>query len=277
VKKLSLIITAFIFVLSLSSVSLADMTADDIITKHLENTGGIDNYKNIKSVKFIGKGFAQQMTFEITLVKKAPNLYAMNWNSEMANIEMGSDGKEVWQLFPGATGYIMTSEEDLPSALEGYLMNPYLDYKKRGATAKLIGEEQVKGAETYKVEYVQAAGDTVYSYFDKTNFNLLKQSSGEGDVVFSKFKKVGNFTFPHTMNIYQAGQTIMMVFKSIEIDGDVDNAMFVAPADSMRAPPEFMEKIKQAQKDQEAAKKAAEADEEEVKTELKEEVKDEGK
>ena len=267
-KKFSLIFTAFIFVLSLASIALADMTADEIITKHLEMTGGLDNYKNLQSIKYMGKGFAQQMSFDITVVNKAPNKYAMQWHSDMADVEMGTDGKEVWQMFPGAPGYIMTPAEDLPQTLEGYLISPYVDYKERGATAKLVGEEQVKGADAYKIEYVKASGDTTYQYFDKTNFNLLKQSSDDIEIVFSKFKKVGDFTLPHSMTIYQGGQTMMMVFKDVEINGEVDESMFVAPADSLRAPAEFMEQMKKAMEAQQAQQK-----QEESKTETKEEPK----
>ena len=251
-KKLSLIFTAFIFVLSLASIALADMTADEIITKHLEMTGGLDNYKNLKSIEYSGKAFAQQMSFDVLMANETPNKYAMKWSSEMANVEMGSDGKENWALYPGVPGYIMTDEEDLAAALESHLITPFLDYKERGATAKLVGDEQVKGAEAYKIEYVTATGDTTYQYFDKSNFNLLKQSSAEGEVVFSKFKKVGDFTLAHTMNIYEGGQTIMMVFKDVTINGDIDESLFTAPADSLRASPEIMEQIKKAMEAQKA-------------------------
>jgi hypothetical protein len=163
------------------------------------------------------------------------------------------------------------SKEDLPKQLEGMLMNPYLDYKDRGATAKYVGDEQVKGVDAYKVEYIQASGDTSYLYFDKTNFNILREQSSEGDMLFEKFKPVEGFTLPHKMTTSQGGQRIMMVITNVEINPDLPASLFEAPPDSLRAPQEVVDQLKAQQeaamKQQQEASQKQEQEAEQQKTE----------
>ncbi len=254
-RKLLTVWVALVFVLSLSVVSSAQMTGDEVIQKYLENTGGMENYKNMESMKMEGKAFFGQMSGDFVLAQEAPNKHFMKWTSDQFEVEVASDGEQIWSKYPMVPGYIFAEEEDLPEQLEGMMMNPYLDYKERGAKAELVGEEKVKGQDAYNVRYIQAAGDTINLYFSKANFNLLKQSSGEGDQLFEKFKEVDGFTMPYKMTSSQGGQRIMTIIRSIEINPDLADSLFVAPPDSLRAPQEVVDQLKA---QQEAAKKAAE-------------------
>ncbi len=258
-KKLLTLSMAAIFILSLAAVSSAQMTGDQIIQKYLENTGGLDNYKNLKSERMEGKAFIGQMSGDLVLSREMPGKYCMNWNSDQFSITVASDGKQIWQQIPMVPGYVFVEEKDLPKQLEGMLMNPYLNYKDRGASAKFVSDTTVKGIDAYKVEYVQASGDTSYIYFDKSNFNILRERSSEGDMLFEKFKPVDGFTFPHKMTTSQGGQRIMMVITTVEINPDLPDSIFEAPPDSLRAPQEVIDQLKAQQeaamKQQEAAKK----------------------
>jgi outer membrane lipoprotein-sorting protein len=250
---------AVIFVLSLAAVSSAQMTGDEIIQKHLEKTGGLDNYKNLQSEKMEGKAFIGQMPGDLVLSREMPAKYNMSWKSDQFSVTVASDGKQIWQQIPMVEGYIFSEGEDLPKQLEGMLMNPYLDYKDRGASAKYIGDEKVKGIDTYKVEYIQATGDTAYLYFDKSNFNILRQQSSEGDMLFEKFKPVDGFTIPHQMTTSQGGQRIMMIITNVEINPELPDSIFEAPPDSLRAPQEVVDQLKA---QQEAAMKQQEQQQE---------------
>lgn len=246
-KKLLILAMAAVFVLSLAAVSSAQMTGDQIIQKYLEKTGGLDNYKNLKTERLEGKAFIGQMSGDLTLSREMPGKYCMNWNSDQFTVTVASDGQKIWQQIPMVPGYIFAEEKDLPKQLEGMLMNPYLDYKDRGATAKFVGDETVKGTDAYKVEYVQASGDTTYLYFDKANFNILREQSSDGDMLFEKFKPVDEFSIPHKMTTTQGGQRVMMVITKVEINPELPDSIFTAPPDSLAAPPEVLEQLKQQQ------------------------------
>ncbi|NIP44430.1 MAG: hypothetical protein GWO41_10065 [candidate division Zixibacteria bacterium] len=254
-RKLLTLTVSLIFVLSLTVVSHAQMTGDEIIQKYLENTGGMENYQNLNTLKMEGKSFMGQVSGDIVLAQKAPNMQYMKWSSPQFEVLVASNGEQIWSKYPTVPGYIFVEEEDLPKQLEGMRISPYIDYKERGAKAELVGEEKVKGQDAYNVRYIQAAGDTTTLYFAKSNFHLLKTSSDDGEQLYEKYKEVDGFTMPHKMTSSQAGQRIMTVITSIEINPELADSLFVAPPDSLRAPQEIVDQLKA---QQEAAKKAAE-------------------
>jgi len=255
VRKLLTLAVSLIFVLSLTVASYAQMTGDEIIQKYLENTGGMENYQNLKTLKMEGKSFLGQASGDIVLAQMAPNKHYMKWSSPQFEVLVASDGEQIWSKYPTVPGYIFAEEEDLPKELEKMRISPYIDYKERGAKAELVGEEKVKGQDVYNVRYIQAAGDTTNLYFAKSNFYLLKASSPQGEQVYEKYKEVDGFTMPHKMTSSQAGQRIMTVLTSIEINPELADSLFAAPPDSLRAPQEIVDQLKA---QQEAAQKAAE-------------------
>jgi hypothetical protein len=250
VKRLLSVLTAAVFVLSFASAALADMTADDVIAKHLEKTGGIENYKKMNTLRMTGKAFIGQMTADFSIENQMPNLFHMKFVSEMFTMETASDGKDVWQQMPMVEGFIFADSADLPKQLERMRMNPYLDYKERGVKVKLVGEEPVKGADCYKLEWIAASGDTSYIYFDKENFYEVKKVEAEAEILNAKFKEVDGFTFPHKMTQTMGAQRLMFIINTIETNVELEPSLFVAPPDSLRAPPEVVEQIKKMQEQQ---------------------------
>jgi len=250
VKKLLAVLTAAVFVLSFASAALADMTADEVIAKHLEKTGGIDNYKKLNTMKMTGQAFIGQYTADFSIENQAPNLFHMKFVSEVFTMETASDGKDVWQQMPMVEGFIFTDSADLPAQLERMKMHPFLDYKECGVNAKLVGEEPVKGADCYKLEWVTASGDTSYMYFNKENFNLVKKIEAESETLLTKFKEVNGFIFPHKMTQNIGAQRLMFIIKTIETNIELEPSLFVAPPDSLRAPPEVIEQLKKMQEQQ---------------------------
>ena len=250
VKRLFAVLTAAVFVLSFASVAQADLTADEIIAKHLEKTGGIDNFKKLKTMRMTGKAFIGQMTADFTIENQAPDLFHMKFVSDMFTMETASDGKQVWQQIPMVEGYIFADSADLPPQLERMRMHPFLDYKERGVKTRLVGEEPVKGADCYKLEWIAASGDTSYMFFDKENFNLVKKIEAESETLLAKFKKVNGFTFPHKMTQNMGAQRLMFIINTISTNVELEPSLFVAPPDSLRAPPEVMEQLKKMQEQQ---------------------------
>jgi hypothetical protein len=230
-----------------ASVVLADMTADDIINKYLESTGGIENHKDMKSMQMEGKAFMEQMPFDIFIANRAPNSFFMKFYSDMFTVIQATNGEEAWALQPMIEGYIFLEGEELEGMLEQAQLNPYLNYKERGGSMKLLGEEPVTGQDCYKIEFIKPTGDTTHLFFAKDNFHLLKETSHNNSMLYAKYKEVGGFQFPHKITMMPQGQRIMMVINSIEVDPELHDSLFTPPADSLRADPEALEKMKQMQ------------------------------
>jgi len=56
-----------------SSAILNAQTADEIIDTYLENTGGKDAWRKVKSMKITGNGAQMGMNFPLTVYAKYPN------------------------------------------------------------------------------------------------------------------------------------------------------------------------------------------------------------
>lgn len=250
-RKLIAILTAVVFMTLAASVALADMTADEIITKYLESTGGVENYKNLKSTVMQGKAFMQQQPFDIYVANRAPDQFYMKFSSDMMQIINATDGKQAWQLLsPFVEGYIFMEGDDLQRMIEQGRMNPYLDYKERGGKMTLLGEEPVKGSDCFKIEYIKPSGDTSHLFISKDNFHLMKESSNNGSVLYAKHKEVDGFDFPHKLTMMQQGQRIMMIVNSIEVNPELPDSLFTPPADSLKADPAVVEQMRKAQQQQ---------------------------
>lgn len=258
-RKLSIAVIAVIIALFAGSVAVADMTADEIITKYLENTGGIDTHKNVKSMKMEGKAFMQQMPFDIFIANREPAQSYMKFSSDMFEIINGTDGEQAWQKVPMVEGFIFMDGEDLKRSIEQARINPYLDYKERGGKMTLLGEEPVKGSDCYKVEYIKPIGDTTHLYFSKDNYHLLKETNPNVSMLYAKYKEVGEgLEFPHKMTILQQGQRIMMVVNNIEINPELHDSLFTPPPDSLKADPAVLEQMKQMQQQQQQQQEGGE-------------------
>ena len=61
--------TLFIALLILALTPLNAQTADEIINNYFENTGGLENWKNLNSIKFTGEVNMGQMVLPIEMIQ----------------------------------------------------------------------------------------------------------------------------------------------------------------------------------------------------------------
>ena len=113
-KNLKSLIVFMLFVFVGYSMSSAQ-TADEILKKHFENTGGIDKWKTVKTIK--SKGIyglpAQGIEVDFEATQKFPNKLRRDMSFGGQEIVMGFDGKEMWMInpFQGGTEPQLMPEE----------------------------------------------------------------------------------------------------------------------------------------------------------------------
>src|SRR5687767_11053919 len=97
-RKLFLSLMFVGFVLAVNA-----QTADEILNKYFANTGGVDKWKAVKTMKMEAKVATPQGDLPIVMLAKAPNKSKMTINVQGKEIvQQAYDGQTAWTLNPFA-------------------------------------------------------------------------------------------------------------------------------------------------------------------------------
>jgi len=244
-KRLKIGILAIL--LGIGSLYAQDVTVDEIIENYSENTGGKENWKNLKGIKMTMKLSAQGMELPIEVVNLADGRQYQKVTVQGNEIfQQVYDGEILWN-----TNFMNMSKEksdaettaNFKPDLNDFPESLY-DYKAKGYTAELVGTEIIEGTETYKVKLVKEqktfngtpTDDIVFYYFDMEAFVPIAQESliptgpQAGQMSFSTqsdFQEVDGLYFPFSMTQgIKGGPSQPITVVSIELNPEVDEAIF---------------------------------------------------
>jgi outer membrane lipoprotein-sorting protein len=232
------------FILLATSFAAFAQTADEIVAKHIEATGGAEKWKALKSMEMVNKFNVQGMDIESKSVIV---------NGKSSRTDVALMGQEIISVIDGETGWAQqpammggTGEpEDMPGALvkEGRkqinLGGSLLNYKENGSTVELVGKEKLDGVDVYHLKLTEKGGDVTNLFLSTSNYYTLKSSGKrnvqgkeiDAEVTYSNFKQVEGLTFPHTMEVPSPmGGTMTMETDSIKLNPKVDETIFKKPA-----------------------------------------------
>lgn len=186
-KKLILV-----FTLLYSSIALAQ-TAQEIITKNIEATGGLSKWKLLNSITLQGKlvlGLKDE--YPIKIYQQRPNL-----TKTVITIE----GKEnIIEAYDGTKGYAMNYANNKLQEFANYqpesFDTDFIDFEAKGFSAKVLGKDKVDDRLCYKIELTKNVNKTIY-YFDTENYMLLKETKKGETLFYSDFKKVNGLVMPY--------------------------------------------------------------------------------
>lgn len=243
--KISIALIAFAL-----AIPLQAQTADEILANYFENTGGLENWKNLEGIKMTAK--VNQGGMEIPL-----EIYQLKDGRQMTKINF--QGKEIKQgVFDGETLWstnfmTMKAEKSDAEQTANFKLNTndfpdsFVDYKDKGYTVELMGKETIDGAETFKIKLVKEPimvdgnqeDDISFYFFDVDNFvpiavqSEIKTGQGKGqtgETTMSDYQEVDGLYFPHSMTQgIKGGQGQPITIDSIELNPEVDEAWFAFP------------------------------------------------
>jgi hypothetical protein len=236
-KKL---LALFIALTALLAVpAMAEMTAEEIIAKHIEASGGEAAMRAVKSMYMKGSMFMQGMPMDLQVYTVLPDksYYAVSSNGAVLGAA-GTNATDAWSTQMGQTFTLAGKQKDEVKKQADQFT--FLDYKKKGSSVKYLGEDMVKGAKAYKVEVVSASHDTSTYFFDATSYYLVREKSGMGTSNMSNHKKIGDLVFPTKMmtQIEAGGQSMqqMITIDSIAVNVPIADSLFVMPKDAKPMP-----------------------------------------
>jgi outer membrane lipoprotein-sorting protein len=243
----NLLVLLFLFIGITASQA---QTADEILAKYFENTGGLAKWKELQGIKMAAK--VNQGGLEIPLV-----IVQMKDGRQMTSITF--QGKEIKQgVYDGtslwSTNFMtMKAEKSDAETLEifksslGDFPDPFLNYKERGYQVELLGKETIDGSETFKIKLTKKpimvdgkpTDNIAFYYFDTENYVPLMSESevrvgpNKGVIAQTKmsdYQEVGGFLFPFSLTEgAKGGPGQGITITSIEVNPKVDAAAFTFP------------------------------------------------
>jgi hypothetical protein len=228
-------------IMFLGFVNLRAQTADDVINKWVNAMGGKEKLASIKTV------YTEN---EISVMNNPASgkTYTVTGKGYKSVIDFG--GQNVIDCYILNGGWSMNPLAGQPTPVNmpasqvklGQLsldpQGPLFNYAAKGSKAELIGKEDLKGAQVYKIKLTTASGLDVLFYISDSSYyiqkNVAKMNADGQDIdiitSFSDYRKTAEgFIMPYSSDLELPGLSIAFTNKKIEVNKDIDPTIFDMP------------------------------------------------
>ena len=226
----------FLFIASLSVISKAQ-NVDEILKKHAEAIGGLDNWAKIKTMKFEMAMKMQGMEIQI-------NVAQVNCSAMRTDITvMGMSGYTIitktngWNYMPfnGQTKPEPMTEDLLKSSQDELcVLDQLLRYKETGDKLEYLGTDDVDGTECLKLKLTDKIGKETTYFLDSETYLVTKKTvkANVNGQVFENSATMGNYQkLEEGIIVAMSTQTGggEMEIKKITVNPEVDENIFKLP------------------------------------------------
>ena len=212
--------------------AVAAPSADEIIAKYIEATGGEKAYADIKTVARKGQFIIVDMGMAANLesYQDASNFRQSISIEGMGSITQGINDGQVWQM------HFMEGDSVLEGDAADQIrrqsdLNPWDNWSDYFGGAEVGDEVDGDYAVTFKAK--EEGGSDTVAFFDKETGLLDKMESSGPDgspaiMHFSEYKESGGIKVAHMTKI-ESGMNIEMVLESVDINGEIPEGTFDVP------------------------------------------------
>jgi predicted Zn-dependent peptidase len=210
-----------------------DMTPEQLMEKHRNALGGMDNISKISTL--VSKGTVsfdingQQMQGTMLRKQKAPGKDASLMDLKVFSQKQVTDGNRAWMSMGG-----QTKEVTDPTQKNSMIENAHILQSSR--LLEVGGKLKIKGQEGNAIitELTYASGDKATMFFDAKSYlvdkitSVINSPQGEISLIqrFSDFKTVNGVKFPGKLVIEQNGINITMDNLEYSINEPIDDSEF---------------------------------------------------
>ena len=242
-KKLFLFCSLILVVLP----SIYGQSAEEIIAKAIEKTGGVAKWKTLNGFRIIAKFDQGGVEFPLEIVQLKDGRQFTRLDFQGTEIKQGVyDGKTLWstdfqtqqpkKADAETTANIKLDANDFPDEL--------IDYNSKGYKVSLEGNDKFNNRVVYKVKLIKEpitvdgtkSDDVVYYYFDQQTFLPLakefemKHGPIQGSTMvigLDDYREVNGLWFPFSMSqgVKDAPPQPLMI-ESVELNPKISNADF---------------------------------------------------
>lgn len=230
----------FFIVVIFCSLLAQSQTADDIINKYIQFTGGMKSWRSIKTITTSGTYNYGGVEFPFTAYSKAPDLYKYIVTYNGKSFTQAYNGKIGWRIDGFKDEKTKTILKDkqataMANEAEVELESPFINYREKGYTVLLQGTDTVNSQTCYKIK-LNTNKDTAVYYFDSNNFSLVKKQAvsknsemenAPMDILYSDYETTGNIKMPHKIACSTGGQRILTItVAGVKLNEPMANSLF---------------------------------------------------
>jgi outer membrane lipoprotein-sorting protein len=222
--------------LAFTTLSVSAQTADEIVAKNIEAMGGAAKLATLTSVKKTGTASAQGQDFPITMTILHMKGFRMDLeimgtsNYQIVTPEKSAMFFPIQQMTEPKEG----STEEVKEAQSALNIHGLYNYKEKGETIELAGDDKVDGADVYKLKVSKKEGKSAFYFIDKKTYRIVKitskakgQDGTEQDLEtpYGDYKQnADGYWFAYT-TAFQNGM-VAVTYEKIESNVKVDESIF---------------------------------------------------
>lgn len=227
-----------IFLVSVTATPGYSQTAEEIIQKMIEVTGGrkalesIDDSTLTGTMEFVQEG----VSGEITVYKKEPSKMRVDVEVMGMVITQAYDGNLVWWTNPqtGATEE-MPANEAASMKRDALPRDATFNPEKYGISFTSKGKEALEGKDHYVIEQTYADGFIATLYVDCATYLITKSKgtleSAIGEAEFeqhaSDYKKIQGLMIAHKFTTYMNGaEARILTITDVQYNTGLEDSMF---------------------------------------------------
>ncbi|TDN62048.1 hypothetical protein [Paraburkholderia sp. BL10I2N1] len=228
-----------------------DLSADQIVEKNVAARGGLDAWRKIQTMVWVGhvdSANAPARNLPFVLALKRPNKTRFEITVLNQRAVRAFDGKQGWKVSPSATGsgeLRPYTVDELKSAHEEQVIDGLLiDHQAKGVDVTLDGIDKVDGHDAYRLSAKLPSGVTRHVWVDAQSFLDVKydrQARGlQGPVTvevrYSDYKNVDGLQIPFTIESGAAasGKSDKLTLDKVSLNPPLGDAIFARPGSQGR-------------------------------------------
>lgn len=152
-------------------------SAESILKTYVNNTGGVEKYRAIKSQQATGTMSvpSQNISGTVSVISEVPNKVAVKVEIEgIGTIESGSNGEIAWENSAIVGPRVVDNKKEAAMIMEQSNMQRIYDPTKFYKSMETVGTEEIDGTKCYKVELTTQQDEKIESYYDADSGLELK-------------------------------------------------------------------------------------------------------
>jgi len=233
-----------------SASLLPAQTADSLIAKYIQASGGMARIQALQSLRRTGK-FSGGGGFEAVVVQenKRPNSVRDEFSIQGMTGINAYDGKEGWKIEPwqGKRDPESLGEEEMHGILdEADFDGPLVNYQAKGNRVEYQGVEQIEGSDAYKLKVTRPNGDVSFFYLDTEYYvpiridtqRMIRGAPQEFETSLGDYKQVNGVYLPFSSESGPKGSSSTdrskITYEKIEANVPLDDARFKRPGGGAR-------------------------------------------
>jgi hypothetical protein len=214
-----------------------------LVARNVEARGGAEAWAAVRSLRLAGQmDLGQEMVVPYELVQKRPGKMCLDFEFDGETTTQCTDGNVGWKLAPfrgRSTPEPMTEVEYRETADSADPYGLLYDYAARNHDVELVGQEQIDGRDTYKLQVTLPKGGVRWLYIDAETALEVKLEAIRTvlrreylvETVYSEWQSTNGLLIPGRQETRTKGdeESHFITVDSVTVNPLLDDARFRMP------------------------------------------------